>query len=570
MKMTKKSLLVLLAVMVVAMFSMPANAFAVENPSANVQNGDIWRYGDVVGAPTVDADFDAALGASDVRLSQQVIADNGDGSFDVELKVQGGSDIDFASEQAIVLVIDRSGSMSSIISSTGLTRWATTINACVALVESYPENANVYFGIVTFDINANIAAYLNNNRSQVISVIKSLSVSTGTTNTADGLSKAKDVLDRYSGKGTKSAVVITDGETTSTTAALQSAANALKNSETIIYAVGIGGYNAAQLQSMASVLPNIQTVFGVTNIPDLNGIMSGFQKNVTVSMGPDIDLVTVISDSHCSYSPSSRILTWNLVNNTINKLVYQIQMKPSALDQGFKPVSSSAALSYTDTNGKARAENFDIPQVQWRSFFTVTFVDYDGNVLDEQIIPKGSDAVAPDDPDNYYGYHFVGWDKGFTNVTEDLTVTAEYEINTYSVTFVDWDGTELDAQTIEHGSAAVAPADPARTGYTFIGWDVDFDYITGELTVTAQYEINVYTVSFYKQSQDNSNKVAKTPFATQEVTYDELIDFTKVSVGKNAVWYFTDGTTFGAKFDLSTPVTGDLMLAVKDQNNNQQ
>jgi hypothetical protein len=139
----------------------------------------------------------------------------------------------------------------------------------------------------------------------------------------------------------------------------------------------------------------------------------------------------------------------------------------------------------------------------------------------------------------------------------------------YTVTFLDHDGTVLDTQQVVPGSTALAPAEPTREGYTFIGWDVDFSDITDDLTVNALYEINVYTVSFYKQSQDGNNGIAKTPYATHQVTYNELIDWTKISAGKNAVWYITDGKTFGAKFDPLTPITGDVKLAVKDQNNQQ-
>jgi hypothetical protein len=63
-----------------------------------------------------------------------------------------------------------------------------------------------------------------------------------------------------------------------------------------------------------------------------------------------------------------------------------------------------------------------------------------------------------------------------------------YTINIYTVTFVDWDGTELGAEPVEHGSAATAPADPARDGYTFTGWDKVVSNVTSDLTVTAEYE----------------------------------------------------------------------------------
>ena len=119
---------------------------------------------------------------------------------------------------------------------------------------------------------------------------------------------------------------------------------------------------------------------------------------------------------------------------------------------------------------------------------TVTFKDWDGIVLKTQEVQHGGDAEAPADPTRV-GYTFTGWDKEFTNITADLVVTAQYEINTYTVTFKDWDGTELKTQEVQHGGDAEAPADPTRTGYTFTGWDKEFTNITADLVVTAQYEM---------------------------------------------------------------------------------
>lgn len=56
----------------------------------------------------------------------------------------------------------------------------------------------------------------------------------------------------------------------------------------------------------------------------------------------------------------------------------------------------------------------------------VTFVDYDGKVLKTENVESGKNATAPASPSRD-GYNFVGWDKAFTNVTADLTVTATYE-----------------------------------------------------------------------------------------------------------------------------------------------
>ena len=141
---------------------------------------------------------------------------------------------------------------------------------------------------------------------------------------------------------------------------------------------------------------------------------------------------------------------------------------------------------------------------------TVTFKDWDGIVLKTQEVQHGGDAEAPADPTRV-GYTFTGWDKAFTNITADLVVTAQYEINTYTVTFKDWDGTVLKTQEVQHGGDAEAPADPTRVGYTFTGWDKAFTNIMADLVVTAQYEINTYTVTF--KDWDG------TELKTQEVQY---------------------------------------------------
>ena len=119
---------------------------------------------------------------------------------------------------------------------------------------------------------------------------------------------------------------------------------------------------------------------------------------------------------------------------------------------------------------------------------TVTFKDWDGTELKTQEVQHGGDAEAPADPTRV-GYTFTGWDKAFTNITADLVVTAQYEINTYTVTFKDWDGTVLKTQEVQYGGDAEAPADPTRTGYTFTGWDKAFTNVTADLVVTAQYEM---------------------------------------------------------------------------------
>ena len=62
------------------------------------------------------------------------------------------------------------------------------------------------------------------------------------------------------------------------------------------------------------------------------------------------------------------------------------------------------------------------------------------------------------------------------------------KVTKYTVIFKDYNGTVLSTQSIAKGEGATAPVNPERAGYTFKGWDKDFTNITADLTITALYE----------------------------------------------------------------------------------
>lgn len=195
---------------------------------------------------------------------------------------------------------------------------------------------------------------------------------------------------------------------------------------------------------------------------------------------------------------------------------------PNPLKEGYDfvnwvyTVDDKEVVLESDTTAET---NLTIKAVFTIKTFTVTFKDYNGNVLGIQEIEYGKDATPP--TAERVGYTLVGWDKTYTNITEDLTITAVYEINSYGVTFVGKDGETLDTQSVEYGTFVPVPETPEVEGFTFVGWfkdearEIPFVFteaITGDgVVVYAKFEENVtktFTVVF---------KVNGTAISTQTV-----------------------------------------------------
>ncbi len=127
-------------------------------------------------------------------------------------------------------------------------------------------------------------------------------------------------------------------------------------------------------------------------------------------------------------------------------------------------------------------------QAGWVQQFTAVFLNFDGTVLSAQTVDAGAPAAAPSHFSGPSGMHFTGWDKDFSTITDNSTVQAQYAVNTYRVVFLNWDGALLKVQWVEHGNPAAAPQDPERSGYNFTGWNAAFVQVTDDMTITAQYK----------------------------------------------------------------------------------
>ena len=104
--------------------------------------------------------------------------------------------------------------------------------------------------------------------------------------------------------------------------------------------------------------------------------------------------------------------------------------------------------------------------------YTITFDTVGGSEIAPITQDYGTVITAPEAPTRE-GYTFIGWDQEIptTMPAENMTVTAQWEINQYTITFDTNGGSEIAPITQDYGTAITAPADPTREGYTFMGWD---------------------------------------------------------------------------------------------------
>ena len=189
-----------------------------------------------------------------------------------------------------------------------------------------------------------------------------------------------------------------------------------------------------------------------------------------------------------------------------------------------------------------------------------------------QEVEYGHTATKPVEP-TLKGYTFDGWyldgeeepfDFG-TTITSDITLTAKWEINKYTVTFDSYGGSKVDPQVVEYGLYAQEPEEPTLKGFTFAYWYLDdeneaYDFentpVTADITLTAKWEINKYTVTFdsYGGSKVDPQVVEYGLYA-QEPEEPTLKGFTF------AYWYLDDENE---AYDFeNTPVTADITLTAK-------
>ena len=168
----------------------------------------------------------------------------------------------------------------------------------------------------------------------------------------------------------------------------------------------------------------------------------------------------------------------------------------------------------------------------------------------------GADIEAPAAPVKE-GYTFVKWDATIpaTMPARDVTVTAVFKINQYTITFVTDGGTAVAPITQDYGTAVTAPAAPTKVGYTFAGWDKAIpETIPAEnMTITAKWTVNQYTITF---NTDGGSDVAP---ITQDYGTAVAAPAAPTKAGYTFAGWYKDGVAY----TFTTMPAEDITLTAK-------
>ena len=145
----------------------------------------------------------------------------------------------------------------------------------------------------------------------------------------------------------------------------------------------------------------------------------------------------------------------------------------------------------------------------------------DENRITTVEVPYG-DTTNPIDNQGKEGHTFRCWSEDRTNcfdfdtpIIQNTTVYAIYDINHFTVSFIDRDPEEIeadvpygDAQIVEWNGTVTKPTlDPTHTGYTFSEWTKEdgttYNFetpVTSDLVLISNYDINSYPVRFHDGS----------------------------------------------------------------------
>ena len=180
---------------------------------------------------------------------------------------------------------------------------------------------------------------------------------------------------------------------------------------------------------------------------------------------------------------------------------FKLKAKDDAASGSYKIQYKTMALTYTS---KVNLPDMESAVVVYRNFTISANSSNDemGTVEGAGEYKENTSATLTATP--IEGYHFVKWSDETTvnpytfTVTGEVSLTATFAPNQYTITFDSKGGTPVADVTADYKAAITAPAAPTREGYTFAGWDPAFPETMplNGAALTAKWTAITYTLTY--------------------------------------------------------------------------
>ena len=246
----------------------------------------------------------------------------------------------------------------------------------------------------------------------------------------------------------------------------------------------------------------------------------------TITWTSNIEVIYKI-DASTTYTDDS---SWS--EGSDGNKVYTV-LGPKAVEASEAGFECWKVTNVDESGGNISSITLSIP-----TFYTVTFKNFDGEVIASQKYEEGTlaaDIVEPvDNPSKpsteQIAYIFEKWSPDFEDVTQDAVYTATYS-EAFIVSFnTNGHGNAPTSQAVKDGEKVTDPGNLSETHFSFEGWykekscqnkwKFDSDTVTSSITLYAKWEPEKCKISFVDSDGTTPLKVNYSGQEVDSVNYD--------------------------------------------------